>query len=266
MTVDAPSYFDAYESFRLERHDGVLTITLHSNGGPFVFNEQAHHDFAEVFGRVALDDDNRVVILTGTGDRFCADFDFGSFYEIYRADRYRGWLRVQSDGERMLTAFLDIPVPTIAVVNGPAASHAELPVLADIVLAAGDAFFQDATHFVVGAVPGDGAHTVWTSLLGLNRGRHFLLTGQRLSAADAHAAGVVAEVLPRADLLPRAQELANSWARRPQTVLVGTRRVLTMQWRRLLHEQLFAGLAAEGLAATARPLQPPEPAIRDLLA
>ena len=84
--------------------------------------------------------------------------------------------------------------------------HAEIPVLSDIVLASENATFQDAPHFPRGVVLGDGVHVVWPLLLGQNRGRYFLLTGQTLSAQEAHELGVVAEVLPREK--PSAQGLA----------------------------------------------------------
>jgi hypothetical protein len=55
---------------------------------------------------------------------------------------------------------LNIEVPIIAAVNGPALIHAELAVLCDIVLAAEHAEFQDAPHFPNGIVPGDGVHVI----------------------------------------------------------------------------------------------------------
>jgi len=62
------------------------------------------------------------------------------------------------------------------------------------VLAADTALFQDAPHFMSGIVPGDGAHVVWPHLLGPNRGRYFLITGQELNARTAFEYGVVNEV------------------------------------------------------------------------
>jgi enoyl-CoA hydratase/carnithine racemase len=79
-------------------------------------------------------------------------------------------------------------------VNGPVNIHAELAVLSDIVLASENAAFQDAPHFPNGLVPADGVHVIWPYLLGRNRGRYFLLTGERLSAQEALRLGVVAEV------------------------------------------------------------------------
>jgi enoyl-CoA hydratase/carnithine racemase len=103
-------------------------------------------------------------------------------------------------------------VPMISAINGPALRHSELPLLCDIVLAAEETTFQDSGHFINGLIPGDGMHIVYPMLLGLNRGRYFLLTGQRLSAHEAKDLGLVSEVLPRAQLLPRAWELAEQLA------------------------------------------------------
>jgi len=169
----------------------------------------------------------------------------------------------------LLAAFLDIEVPVISAINGPAVSHPELPVLADVVLAAEHTILQDPMHFPSGAVPGDGTHTVWTGLLGLNRGRYFLMTGQILTATDARDLGVVGEVLPADDLLPRAWEIARHWARLPRSSLVATRQALTYEWKRLFLQQLHNGLTEEILAMA---LMPPSegpsgmPEVIDLLA
>ncbi len=80
---------------------------------------------------------------------------------------------------------LNIEAPVIAAINGPAWRHREIPLLSDIVLAADTAAFQDSAHFPNGLVLGDGMHIVMPLLLGMNRGRYFLLTGQTLSAQEA---------------------------------------------------------------------------------
>ena len=92
-------------------------------------------------------------------------------------------------------------------------------------------------------------HIIYPLLLGLNRGRYFLLTGQLLDAAKAQEFGLVAEVLPPDELLPRAWELARDLARQPRLVLRYSRVLLTQKLRGELHDLLGYGLALEGLGS-----------------
>ena len=145
-------------------------------------------------------------------------------------------------------AALSSAVPVIGAVNGPATIHAELAVLSDIVLAADHAVFADLAHVLNGVVPGDGVHTVWPMLLGPNRGRYFLLTGEQISAAEAQRLGAVAEVLPLDQLMPRARELATRLAQNPTRMLRHTRSVLVRHLRKRMADELGFGLGAEALA------------------
>ena len=92
-------------------------------------------------------------------------------------------------------------------------------------------------------------HTVWPALLGANRGRYFLLTGQRLSAAEGLQLGIVNEVLPADELLHRARTLAGHLVRQPPNVLRYTRTTLIAQLKREMVASLDHGLAMEGLGA-----------------
>jgi enoyl-CoA hydratase/carnithine racemase len=129
--------------------------------------------------------------------------------------------------------------------------HADLAVLSDIVIAAEHASFQDAPHFPNGLVFGDGCHIVWTHLLGANRGKYFLLTGQKLSAKQALDLGVVNEVLPAGEVLPRARELARQILQQPPLTVRYARILMTQEMRRLMVDNLSHGLALTGLAANA---------------
>jgi enoyl-CoA hydratase/carnithine racemase len=148
---------------------------------------------------------------------------------------------------------LDIEAPIIAAVNGPAYRHTELPLLSDIVLCSEDSSFEDSAHFAVGdLVPGDGVNIMYTLLLGLNRARYLMLTGQQLSADKALEWGLVAEVLPRDRLMPRALELAEQLAAKPPLLLRYTRVLFTQQIKRHMLNDLGYGLALEGLATMDR--------------
>ena len=86
-------------------------------------------------------------------------------------------------------------------------------------------------------------------LLGLNRGRYFLLTGQTIDSAKALDLGLVSEVLPGQELLPRARELASQLAQQSDLVLRYTRVSLTQYVKGMLHDILGYGLALEGLGS-----------------
>ena len=248
MTSIAPGfeqYCNRYRNIRLERSDGILTMTFHTGGKSLVWSALAHEELGYCFTDVGADRENKVVIMTGAGDDFCAEIDAGSFKLSTASD----WDLTFYDGRRLLGNLMDIEVPVIAAVNGPARIHPEIPVLSDIVLAADTALFQDAPHFTSGIVPGDGAHVVWPHVIGANRGRYFLLTGQELGAAQALDYGAVSEVLPRSRLMARAHELARQIAAKPALARRYTRVALTQRIKRLLQEGLTTGLALEALAA-----------------
>lgn len=137
----------------------------------------------------------------------------------------------------------------ISAINGPALRHSELPLLCDIVLAAEEATFQDSGHFINGLIPGDGMHVIYPLLLGLNRGRYFLLTGQTIGARQAQELGLVSEVLPRQELLPRAWELAEQLTKQSPLILRYSRVLLTQYVKRQMHDLLGYGLALEGLGS-----------------
>jgi enoyl-CoA hydratase/carnithine racemase len=245
MRASFEQYSTAYRHVKMERTDGILQLTLHSDGASLVWGDSPHTELGYCFADVGADPDNRVIILTGTGPNFIAELD-DSWVGTMTPDK---WSKIYYHGRRLLLNLLDIEVPVIAAVNGPATVHAELALLSDIVLSSDTAVFADAPHFRYGTVPGDGVHTVWPALLGANRGRYFLLTGQRLSPAEALQLGIVNEVLPADQLLDRARTLAGHLVRQPPNVLRYTRTTLMAQLKREMVASLDHGLAMEGLGA-----------------
>ena len=179
-------YANKYQTIRMERRDGVLQLTFHTDGGSLQWGLLPHREFTQAFAEIGTDPDNTLIILTGTG----ADFSGPRSTPASRPQvNPRSWDPVYWEGKHLLGNLLDIEVPMISAINGPALRHSEIPLLCDIVLASETAEFQDSAHFPNGMVPGDGMHVVYPLLLGPNRGRYFLLTGQILSAQAGSGAG-----------------------------------------------------------------------------
>lgn len=246
--MELADYANKYECIAFAREGGVLEMTMHTRGGPAKWGTSLtslHRELGDAFARIALDRENKVVILTGTGDTFITEFDEQE--NFHETEMSHMWARIHQEGMELLNNLLAVPVPMIAAVNGPALIHAELAVLCDIVLAAEHAEFADVAHVPGGTVPGDGVHVVWPMLLGPNRGRYFLLTGERIAAAEAKALGVVGEVLAADALMPRAREHAARLAALPGPMLRHTRAILVRELRTRMIAELSAGLAHEGL-------------------
>ena len=153
-------------------------------------------------------------------------------------------------------SLLDIEVPMISAINGPAWRHSEIPLLCDIVLAADDVQFQDSAHFPNGMVPGDGMHIVYPLLLGWNRGRYFLLTGQTLDARRRWSWAWSASCCRAPISCPRAWALAEQIAQQPALLLRYTRVLFTQPLKKQLVEYLGYGLALEGLSVVDRTVTP----------
>jgi len=245
LVPDFDNYRSNYRNVAMRRVDGILELTFNTDGRSLVWTLATHDELPYLFADIAGDRQNKVVILTGAGDAFCAELDHATF-----SSRTPGeWDRILYDGRHLLNNLLAINVPVISAVNGPARVHAEIPVMSDIVLASDTAVFQDL-HYRNGVVPGDGTHVVWNHLLGPNRGRYFLMTGQELDARTALDYGVVNELLPPARLLERAWELAREFAAKPFLTRRYTREVLTIEYKRLMHAGIGLGLSMQGLAKT----------------
>jgi enoyl-CoA hydratase/carnithine racemase len=184
----------------------------------------------------------RVVILTVIGDKFLT--------ETTRLDEPLNtafWNHVFQKEREMLHNLLNLEAPVIGAVNGPAFVHAESLVMSDIVLASEHAVFADKVHVMGNVVPGDGVHVWWPMVLGPNRGRHSLLSGAEIPAAEAMALGFVAEVVGHDKLLERAWEVALELARKPPLMLRYTRVALTQHIKRRLLDDQGYGLILEGM-------------------
>lgn len=242
-----PDYFTAYENIAMSRTpSGVLTLRFHTDGGPATFTGRLHTDFPRALHEIGEDHHNRVLVLTGTGDRFMTDIDGASLGDITKPAQ---WDRTIAEGRRVMQRLADLEMPIVAAVNGPASVHSEYALIADVVIAAETTVFSDFPHLTFGIVPGDGIHVVWEEALGTNRARHLTLTQGSFTAEQAERWGAAAEVLPLDKVLPRAQDIAESLAAKPQLLTRYLAVTLRRRISRRMAEEVPLGMALEGLTA-----------------
>jgi enoyl-CoA hydratase/carnithine racemase len=254
VTITFDDYAEKYRYLRLERRDGVVMVQLHDGeGGPLTEGMWPMGiDLSNAIVDLNHDAETKVVIITGSGDVFCTGvIPAPPPGELYANGAY--WVkRSQVFGGRLFQNLLDINVPVIGAVNGPAHVHSEVALLSDITLCTTETTLQDFPHFHTGRVPGDGTHIFWPLVLGINRARYFMLTAQKLTAQDALALGVVNEVLAPDQLLDRAWELGALLAEQTPMTLRGTRAAITMLLRESAAEKIRYGLTLEGFSLTSR--------------
>ncbi|OBK63210.1 enoyl-CoA hydratase [Mycobacterium colombiense] len=251
-------YKDSYVNYRFELSpDGILLMQCHTDGGSLVWDWKAHDEMADAFADVAGDREIKALIHTGTGENYNANWGMAPDAEVPEEFAYqampgdRGLWKLDEKAwynRNLMFNVLSVDVPMISAVNGPCNIHSEVALMGDIVLASEDAWFQDVSHFPRGMVPGDGQHVIWNFLVGHNRGRYLLLTGKKLSAAEALEWGAVAEVLPKDQLMDRAWELAHELVKRPPLVLRYTRQLFTHQLKKAFLDQISQGVGFETYA------------------
>jgi enoyl-CoA hydratase/carnithine racemase len=236
----SPTGDPQWDAIAVTWESDVVEFRFHSDGGPLVWSAAAHNDAYEAFRWIGAHPTAKVLILTGTGDRFCTELDTTSFSQM-------AWHELWWEGRRMTAGLSEIDIPIIGAVNGAATIHAELPVMGDIVLAAEHAEFADHAHFAVrDNVAGDGSNIIWCELLGRTRAMYFLLTGERIPATEGKRIGFVNEVLPADKLSARAWEIARDLARRELPVLRYAKDAIAIGTRRDLRANLSHGLGVQG--------------------
>ena len=186
--------------------DGVATITIDRPEKKNAMTYAMLGEFIETVNRVAADPADRVVIVTGRPGSFCAGTDLADLATVPGTER---GLRGSADAHDTWWPLWNCPQPTICAIDGPAVGMgAEFTSQCDIRIATPNARF--AWNFVHrGLVPDTGAGTwILPRLIGVQQAIRLLSTGEFVSADHALALGFVTEVVPSAELLPRAQALA----------------------------------------------------------
>jgi 2-(1,2-epoxy-1,2-dihydrophenyl)acetyl-CoA isomerase len=215
------------------RDGAVLTITLNRPEVLNAFTAEMHRQLVGAF-KEAREPEVRAVVLTGAGRGFCVGQDLSEFKEA--ANDIAG--RLRRHYHPTVLAVRQLEKPVIAAVNGPAAGAGlSLACACDFRIAADDATFVPA-FINIGLVPDMGGTYHVRRLLGTARAFEFMATGRRLTAAEAHAWGLVNEVVEADRLLTRAAERAAELAALPTRGVALTKRLFDHAEHATLEEQL----------------------------
>jgi enoyl-CoA hydratase/carnithine racemase len=232
------------EHFEMERRDGIIELRMHTLGGDVQWNFELHRALWQAFQTVGADPENRVMILTTTGDTWIANIDDSSFSKEEDDRAYYSYEHMYYDGRRMLISLInDVEIPTIGVIPGPGA-HTELALMCDITICSDNAIIVDP-HLDLGLVPGDGIHSAFIELLGVKRAAYALLTCEIMDAQKCLEYGLVNEVVPRDKLHARSWEIAERINARKRTTVRMSVPVIRRPWKQRIADDLDGGFAME---------------------
>ncbi len=235
-------------SIRVERaSEGVALVVLDRPEQLNALDADLFAALPEVFGRLADDEDTRVVILTGAGSAFCAGADLA--HHGITATDVAGLTDWMHDVQRGPLSLYRLPQPTIAAVNGVAAGGGlGLALACDIRIAGANASFTTAfARIAVG--PDFGTSKLLPRTVGVSTAMELLFTSRRVDAVEALQIGLVSRIEP--DALAASVELADTIAAMPPQALRAikstVRRALELDYETVVQE-LEPGVQATLLA------------------
>ncbi len=219
---------DPYTEIVLETHDGVATITFNRPDARNPLGGAMRVEFADAVARLdgMAGDTVHAVVLTGAGPAFCAGGDIKVLREMNEKGPDAMRARMKGSHET-LTRWLDLPVPTIAAVNGAAAGAGfSLAIACDFVIAARRAKFA-MSFGKIGLVPDWGAMYVLPRLVGLQRAKELIFTARTLDAEEAQRLGLVLDIVEDAALLDHAQAFAARFRDASPDAIARAKRILS---------------------------------------
>jgi enoyl-CoA hydratase len=235
--------YERYRSLAIERRGKVLMISFNRPGALNAITAELHRELSEIFADVARDTDTAAVVLTGNGRAFSAGGDLRWFQNMTSAELDA----LFTEARKIVIDFLEVEQPIIAAVNGPATGlGATLALLSDVIFASAAARIGDP-HVRIGVVAGDGGAIIWPWLVGAARAKEFLMTGDLLTAEDAHRIGLVNHVVAADELMPKAFALADRLANGPTQAIRGTKVSVNKILRETVNLVLDTSLALEKL-------------------
>ncbi|MCF2532614.1 enoyl-CoA hydratase-related protein [Yinghuangia soli] len=223
-----------YEQIAAEAKDGILTIRLDRPDRMNAYTFRMREEICHALDRADADDDVRVVVFTGSGRAYCAgaDLEMGArTFDPTAHSEVTGEPEdspddFRDDGGRLVMRLFRSTKPLIAAVNGPAVGvGATMTLPMDIRICAEEARFGFV--FARRGITPDGCSTWFLpKVVGIDRALEWCFTGRVFDAAEALESRLVREVVPGAQLLDRAYEIARSIAERTPAVAVAVTRAL----------------------------------------
>ncbi len=240
--------YERYRSLAIERRGKVLMVSFNRPEALNTITAELHRELSEIFADVAKDAGTAAIVLTGKGRAFSAGGDLRWFQNMTAAELDALFI----EARKIIIDFLEVEQPIIAAVNGPATGlGATLALLSDVIFASEAARIGDP-HVRIGVVAGDGGAIIWPWLVGAARAKEFLMTGDLLTAKDAHRIGLVNHVVAADELMPRALALADRLANGPTQAIRGTKVSVNKILRETVNLVLDTSLALEKLCFTTK--------------
>ncbi len=231
------------DTIRIERDGPLLVVTIdHPDSAMNAVDEQLHRDLWELFRQLAAENEARAIVLTGSGRAFSAGGDMSWFPELRHPERLHALRR---EGKQLIWNLLDVEVPIVCALNGPAVGlGASVALLCDVIVMADTASIIDP-HVQVGLVAGDGGAAIWPLLLGPLAAKRHLMLGEPLTADAALAMGVASEVCPAGDVVDSARRWAQRLADQPPLAVQGTKVAVNAQIKQALLTSFDVSTALE---------------------
>ncbi|MES5484901.1 enoyl-CoA hydratase-related protein [Bradyrhizobium sp. INPA03-11B] len=223
-----------------KRASGVAIVTMNRPEILNAINWDMHEELERVFVELDHDGDVRAIVLTGAGRGFCSGGDQKSLDKGPLPSPTRS-------GRHLIRNMLEVEVPVVAAVNGVAVGlGATLALFCDVIFANPTARFAD-THVTAGVVAGDGGAVIWPLLMGPVRAKHYLMTGEFISAEKAAAMGMINEVVSGRDVKDAAIEYAELLADGPRESIIWTKYSVNKIIKQYAHLVLDTSAALEML-------------------
>jgi enoyl-CoA hydratase len=231
-----------YKTLRHELRGNVLVVTIdHPDNKYNLVDTTLMEEMAALMSALRNQTEARAVVLTGSGKCFSAG---GSFELMKQLDKPEFGAYISRQSRHLINDLLQVPVPIVCAMNGPAIGFgATWVLLSDISFAGSDATLSDP-HVLRGINTPDGA-ALWNLVMSPQRAKRFLLTGEELSAAQAEELGLITFVTEPGEAFDKAMEFAEKLAGYAPSAVAHTKLLCNIYIREALDKSFDLGAAWE---------------------